>query len=103
FNMYGNSPYVYPLYGSGELPQAFSRLCAVYGGTYMLQTPVTKVNFDENGVFQSIESNGQTARAKFVVGDPSYFPDRVRPVGRAVRALAILDHAIPNTKTESKS
>jgi Rab GDP dissociation inhibitor len=26
--MYGKSPYVYPLYGLGELPQVFSRLCA---------------------------------------------------------------------------
>uniref|UniRef100_A0A0A9XNB9 Rab GDP dissociation inhibitor alpha n=1 Tax=Lygus hesperus TaxID=30085 RepID=A0A0A9XNB9_LYGHE len=46
FYSYGVSPFLYPLYGSGELPQAFSRLCAVYGGTYMLDTPVDKVNFD---------------------------------------------------------
>lgn len=98
FDMYGSSPYVYPLYGSGELPQAFSRLCAVYGGTYMLQTPVTKVNFNEQGAFESIESNGQVARAKFIVGDPSYFMDRVKPAGKVVRAICILDHPIPNTK-----
>ena len=30
------SPYIYPRYGLGELPQAFARLSAVYGGTYML-------------------------------------------------------------------
>lgn len=30
------SPYIYPLYGLGELPQGFARLSAVYGGTYML-------------------------------------------------------------------
>ena len=30
------SPYLYPLYGLGELPQAFARLAAVHGGTYML-------------------------------------------------------------------
>ena len=29
---YGKSPYLYPLYGLGELPQAFARLAAVYGG-----------------------------------------------------------------------
>jgi len=97
FEMYGNSPYVYPLYGSGELPQAFSRLCAVYGGTYMLQTPISKVNFNAEGTFESIESNGQTAKAKFIVGDPSYFNDRVKPTGRVVRCICILDHPIPKT------
>lgn len=33
---YSKSPYIYPLYGLGELPQAFARLSAIYGGTYML-------------------------------------------------------------------
>jgi Rab GDP dissociation inhibitor len=32
---YGKSPYIYPLYGLGELPQGFARLAAIYGGTYM--------------------------------------------------------------------
>jgi Rab GDP dissociation inhibitor len=103
FDMYGSSPYVYPLYGSGELPQAFSRLCAVYGGTYMLQTPISKVNFNEQGVFESIESNGQVARAKFIVGDPSYFQDRVKPAGKVVRAICIADHPIPNIAKDTNS
>ncbi|KAI7725148.1 hypothetical protein M8C21_010498 [Ambrosia artemisiifolia] len=38
----GGSPYIYPLYGLGELPQAFARLSAVYGGTYMLNKPECK-------------------------------------------------------------
>ena len=29
---YGKSPYLYPLYGLGELPQGFARLAAIYGG-----------------------------------------------------------------------
>ncbi|GMP43740.1 hypothetical protein CsSME_00012986 [Camellia sinensis var. sinensis] len=35
----------YPLYGLGELPQAFARLSAVYGGTYMLNKPECKIGF----------------------------------------------------------
>lgn len=97
FDMYGGSPYVYPLYGSGELPQAFSRLCAVYGGTYMLDTPVHAVNFNAAGQFESIvfgKNGNQKAKAKFVLGDPSYFPDRARTIGQVVRCIAILDHPI---------
>ena len=33
---YGNSPYIYPIYGLGGLPEGFSRLCAIHGGTFML-------------------------------------------------------------------
>ncbi|CAI8593443.1 unnamed protein product [Vicia faba] len=42
----GGSPYIYPLYGLGELPHAFARLSDVYGGTYMVNKPECKVQFD---------------------------------------------------------
>lgn len=72
------SPYIYPLYGLGELPQAFARLSAVHGGTYMLDRPDVEVIYDEDGKATGIKAGGETAKAKFVVGDPSYFPNRVR-------------------------
>ena len=31
-----HTPYLWPLYGTGELPQAFSRFAAVHGGVYCL-------------------------------------------------------------------
>jgi Rab GDP dissociation inhibitor len=43
------SPYIYPLYGLGELPQGFARLSAVYGGTYMLAKPDAAVVYDAAG------------------------------------------------------
>ena len=75
------SPYIYPLYGLGELPQAFARLSAVHGGTYMLDRPDVAVMYDEAGVATGVTAGGETARAKLVVGDPSYFRDRVSWVG----------------------
>jgi RAB protein geranylgeranyltransferase component A len=39
----GKSPYLYPLYGLGELPQGFARLSAIYGGTYMLDKPIDEI------------------------------------------------------------
>ncbi|PPD75255.1 hypothetical protein GOBAR_DD27811 [Gossypium barbadense] len=48
----GGSPYIYPLYGLGELPQAFARLSAVYGGTYMLNKSECKVlHMDRNDYY----------------------------------------------------
>ena len=46
---YGDSPFLYPIYGLGGLPEAFSRLCAIHGGTYMLNTQVDEILKDENG------------------------------------------------------
>jgi len=94
---YTASPYIYPLYGLGELPQAFARLAAIYGGTYMLNKPVQKIVYNEAGLACGVTSEGETAKCKFVVGDPSYFPDKVKKAGQVVRAICILSHPVPNT------
>lgn len=91
------SPYIYPLYGLGELPQAFARLSAVHGGTYMLDRPDVEVTYDEQGVVTGVVAGGETAKAKLVVGDPSYFPNRIIKTGQVVRAMCILSHPIPGT------
>jgi len=90
------SPYIYPLYGLGELPQAFARLAAIWGGTYMLHTPVDEI-VTEGGKFVGVRSGSEVAKARFVIGDPSYFPDRVRQVGKVVRVICILDHPVNGT------
>lgn len=91
------SPFIYPRYGLGELPQAFARLAAVYGGTYMLNQPNAKVSFDDAGRVTGVTTEEGAATAKFVVADPSYFPDRVTRTSQVVRALCILSHPIPDT------
>ncbi|KAG6432996.1 hypothetical protein SASPL_104598 [Salvia splendens] len=91
------SPYLYPMYGLGELPQAFARLSAVYGGTYMLSKPDCKVEYDD-GVAIGVTSEGETAKCKKVVCDPSYLPDKVEKVGKVARAVVIMSHPIPDTQ-----
>jgi len=95
---YGKSPYLYPLYGLGELPQGFARLSAVHGGTYMLNKPIEKIVYDDDGNVTGVTSEGETARCKMLICDPSYVPERVKRVGQVVRAICILNHPIPNTK-----
>lgn len=100
---YGKSPYIYPLYGLGELPQSFARLSAIYGGTYMLGKPIDEIILDEQGRFAGVKSEGETVRADRVIGDPSYFRGliggkaKVQGAGQVVRAICLLDHPIPNT------
>jgi len=44
-----------------------------------------------------VTAEGVTAKAKCVIGDPSYFADKVKTTARVVRAMAILDHPLPGT------
>ncbi|CAO3630877.1 unnamed protein product [Cunninghamella echinulata] len=93
---YGKSPYIYPLYGLGELPQSFARLSAIHGGTYMLDRAVDEIVY-ENGVAVGVKSQGELAKAKQIICDPSYVKDKVKATGKVVRAICILKHPIPNT------
>jgi len=97
----GTSPYIYPRYGLGELPQAFARLSSIFGGTYMLQKPIEEIVYGPDGKAVGVKSEGEVAKCKFVVGDPSYFPDKVKKVGKVVRVICILNHSIPNTNNEN--
>jgi Rab GDP dissociation inhibitor len=103
---YGKSPYIYPLYGLGELPQSFARLSAIYGGTYMLDKPIDEIVTDTDGKFVGVRSGTETVKAKQVIGDPSYFGAgketesgkvRVMEEGKVVRAICLLKHPIPGT------
>jgi len=94
---YGKSPYLYPLYGLGELPQGFARLSAIYGGTYMLDKPIDEIVM-EGGKVVGVKSGEEVARCSQVYCDPSYVSDKVTQVGKVVRAICLLDHPLPNTK-----
>lgn len=100
---YGKSPYLYPLYGLGELPQGFARLAAIYGGTYMLDKPVDEIVMTAEGVFEGVRSGEEIARASMLICDPSYFTSKVKKVGQVIRAICILNHPIPNTKDSLSS
>ena len=68
---YGDSPFLYPVYGLGGLPESFSRLCAIHGGTYMLNTKVDEILFNGDKVC-GIKSGGESAKAPIVICDPTY-------------------------------
>ena len=105
---YGKSPYIYPLYGLGELPQGFARLSAIYGGTYMLNTTVEEIKYDSSGKVSGIkatmkergeEGEGMKFETKCskILADPSYFSSKVQVVGHLVKAICILNHPIDKT------
>lgn len=48
----------------------------------MLDKPIEEIKYDENGQVCGVTSQGETARTKMVIGDPSYFPDKVKKNGQ---------------------
>ncbi|KAM7422615.1 hypothetical protein PAMA_010584 [Pampus argenteus] len=84
---HNTSPYLYPVYGLGELPQGFARLSAEYGGTFLLNRAVDEIVMD----------NGKLFHCKQLICDPSYVPSRVRKVGRVIRVICLLNHPVKNT------
>ncbi|KAL4709333.1 hypothetical protein ACJJTC_007065 [Scirpophaga incertulas] len=67
---YGNTPFLWPMYGSGELPQCFCRLCAVFGGVYCLNRPIDKVatkTIDEGKNMITIDSKSKTLNCEHLV------------------------------------
>mmetsp|Transcript_2506 Transcript_2506/g.3851 ORF Transcript_2506/g.3851 Transcript_2506/m.3851 type:complete len:466 (+) Transcript_2506:76-1473(+) len=95
---YGKSPYIYPIYGLGGLPEGFSRLCAIHGGTFMLNKGVDEVLFDEQGKAWGIKTGNEVAKAPQIIGEPSYFPPtKCEATGQVVRSICLLNHPVPGT------
>lgn len=94
---YGNRPFLASLYGSGELPQCFCRLCAVYGGIYHLQRGPGAVICNEQGACVGIISNGRRFNCKWLVMESSYAPQELKPregFQRVSRAILVTDRSL---------
>lgn len=70
---YGNTPFIFPMYGSGELPQCFCRLCAVFGGVYHLKRGIDGLIVKDNKCCGVI-SNKRRLNAKHVILSSSCGP-----------------------------
>lgn len=96
------SPFIYPIFGLGGIPEGFSRISAVNGGTFMLNTDINEILF-ENGKVVGVKGPQGTAKCNTVICDPTYalrcgLKDRVKFVEKIIRCICILDHPIPGTE-----
>jgi len=98
FMQYGGSPFIYPIYGLGGLPEGFSRLAAIHNGTYMLHKDIDGFVYGDDGKVCGVKSGEEVAKCKMVICDPSYCaPEKRRAIGRVIRCICILGAPIPNT------
>ncbi|KAK7503808.1 hypothetical protein BaRGS_00004931 [Batillaria attramentaria] len=66
---YGNTAFLFPLYGSGELS-------AVFGGCYVLTLSASHIIVnEENRCVGVVTSAGQRIDCKYLIADPSYVPE----------------------------
>jgi Rab GDP dissociation inhibitor len=96
------SPFIYPIFGLGGIPEGFSRISAVNGGTFMLNTDINEVLF-ENGKVVGVKGPQGLAKCSTVICDPTYalrcgLKDRVKYVDKIIRCICILDHPLPGTE-----
>merc|ERR1719460_3095408 len=95
------SPFIYPLYGLGGLPEGFSRLSAINRGTYMLHKPVDSFVYDDAGKVCGVKSGDEVAKCKMVICDPSYAAaTKSRTTKQIIRTICILGAPIPDTKNK---
>ena len=102
-NLYANSvfrfndsksPFLYPMYGIGDLSQSFARLCAINGGTYMPNHHVNDFIYEGKKVV-GVKSGSFTAKAPVIIGDPSYFSKisgKTKSIGKRICAICFLSH-----------
>ncbi|XP_060596354.1 rab proteins geranylgeranyltransferase component A-like [Ruditapes philippinarum] len=73
---YGNTAFLWSLYGSGELPQSFCRMCAVFGGVYCLRMTASSIVIDsENKCCGVITTEGHKIKCKWLIMEGSYAPE----------------------------
>ncbi|EJD75034.1 hypothetical protein LOAG_17744 [Loa loa] len=72
---FGDSPFLWTLYGSGELPQCFARLCAVFGGIYCLNRSVDGFVI-ANGRVVAVVTQGQRINCNYLIANGAYVPQQ---------------------------
>ncbi|XP_029029930.1 rab proteins geranylgeranyltransferase component A 1 isoform X2 [Betta splendens] len=94
---YGNTPFLFPLYGLGEIPQCFCRMCAVFGGIYCLRHSVDclVVDKDTNRCKAVIDNRGQRISCSHFVVEDSYVGKKAAAPRRLLsRAVLITDGSV---------
>ncbi|XP_078403343.1 rab proteins geranylgeranyltransferase component A 1 [Cetorhinus maximus] len=75
---YGNTPFLFPLYGVGEIPQCFCRMSAVFGGTYCLRHSVQCLVVDRETMRCKavVDSNGHRISCEHFIVNHNYLPEK---------------------------
>lgn len=100
---YGNSPFLFPMYGCGEIPQCFCRLCAVFGGIYCLQQGLKSIREDGVKLKVELETGEEISVGNIVLGPRTMRKSiQVMPEVHLARAIFIVDQPLKDTNEKPK-
>ncbi|XP_053702914.1 rab proteins geranylgeranyltransferase component A 1 [Synchiropus splendidus] len=103
---YGNTPFLFPVYGLGEIPQCFCRMCAVFGGIYCLRHSVQSLVVDKNKnrCKAVIDSRGQRISCSHFVAEDSYVTAETKKTSARFlsRAVLITDGSVLPSDSEQQ-
>lgn len=104
---YGNTPFLFPLYGQGEIPQCFCRMCAVFGGIYCLRHKVQclVVDRDSGSCRAVIDHLGQRINANSFIVEDSYLSKEMCSniqYKQISRAVLITDQSLLETDSDQQ-
>eukprot|EP00934_Nitzschia_sp_Nitz4_P005031 Nitzschia sp. Nitz4//scaffold321_size20361//3889//6051//NITZ4_008682-RA/size20361-processed-gene-0.34-mRNA-1//-1//CDS//3329547772//5021//frame0 len=92
---YGTTAFLMPMYGSGELSQAFCRSAAVFGATYLLRRAPVAIQLCD-GELQGVTIAGDM----FVDGDQTTEPSESSTKTVKCKHVVVSANALPLAKTE---
>lgn len=104
---FGNTPFLFPVYGQGEIPQCFCRMCAVFGGIYCLRHKIQCLVVDkESGRCKAIIDHfGQRINAKYFIMEDSYLSEETCShvqYKQISRAVLITDQSLLKTNSDQQ-
>jgi len=113
---YQKSPFLFPKYGLSEMPQGFSRLCALQGGVQSLRVGIEEIVIDEktkkvSGLVLKYEDKVKAVSTQRMIvspeylkddapsnstgsGSPSKFAGKMQRTKQVVRSICILNHPL---------
>nr|XP_023024795.1 rab proteins geranylgeranyltransferase component A 1 [Leptinotarsa decemlineata] len=99
---FGKTPFLFSMYGSGEITQAFCRLSAVFGGTFALSQPLSGFVTSDNK-FKSLVVGTQHIEADYLVMGIEKAPEKfVKSIKKEYisRGVFITDRSIMKSEKE---
>ncbi|KAM5145681.1 rab proteins geranylgeranyltransferase component A 1 [Mantella aurantiaca] len=104
---YGNTPFLFHMYGLGEIPQCFCRMSAVFGGIYCLHHSLRCliVDGESKQCTAVIDSSGKRISCNYVVVEDSYLSEETcaqvqyRQISRAV---LIADRSVLRSESDQE-
>lgn len=104
---YGDSHFIYPVYGIAGISESFVRRSAVHGSTFMLKVKIHSLEFDKVEKLWNVKASSEYGdfdwKTKKIIAHPIY----MEMLGRGHllkkdkvvrRVICIMDHSVPGTK-----